>query len=213
MTLCSTSVFIPLLPELRRARTESQPSNQSWNQTGHRTSHTTQGEQGGPPPAKRLKPTQQQLANSTSSNLNSLPNLLSPNTYSSPLPSPQQTQHLNLSNRSAPPASFGPDCPQLPSPSFSHLQARIGASGGGSRWSLRQTLGQRSLARRILGKERLAIHLRQRVLSDRGGETELLTYQDNTEDLQVGRALYLDTFLKTYNYSNYFFKLQNMIFF
>ena len=39
-----------------------------------------------------------------------------------------------------------------------------------------------------MGKERLAIHLRQRVLSDRGEETELLTYQDNTEDLQVGEA-------------------------
>ncbi|KAM9800116.1 calmodulin-binding transcription activator 1-like isoform 3-T3 [Syngnathus typhle] len=183
--------------ELRRARTESQPSNQTWNQTGHRASQTTQGEQGGPPPAKRLKPTQQQLANSTSSNLNSLPNHHSPNTHASPLPSPQQSQHPNLSNRSAPPASFSPDCLQLASPSFSHLQARIGASGGGARWSLRQTLGQRSLARRILGKERLAVHLRQRVLSDRGEGTELLTYQDNTEDLQMDISMLTDHIMET----------------
>ncbi|XP_057702975.1 calmodulin-binding transcription activator 1-like isoform X2 [Corythoichthys intestinalis] len=183
--------------ELKRVRTESQPSNQTWNQTGHRASQTTQGEQGGPPPAKRLKPTQQQLANSTSSNLNSLLNSHSPNTHPSHLPSPQQTQHPNLSNRSSPPASFNPDRPQLPSPSFSHLQARIGASGGGARWSLRQTLGQRSLARRILGKERLAVHLRQGVLSDMGEETELLTYQDTAEDLQMDISMLADHIMET----------------
>ncbi|KAM7422219.1 hypothetical protein PAMA_010340 [Pampus argenteus] len=179
--------------ELRRARTENQPENQNqnWSQTGHRTSQGTQGEQGGPPPAKRLKPspdTQQQLANSTpgTNTLNSLLN--SPPSFNpqrSLLPNILQTQPSNLSCQSTPPASSGPNRPQLPSTPFSHLQARIGGSGGGTRWSLRQTLGQRSLARRILGKERLAIHLRQRVLSDRGEETELLTYQDNAEDLQA----------------------------
>ncbi|XP_078105715.1 calmodulin-binding transcription activator 1-like [Sander vitreus] len=182
--------------ELRRARTENQPDNHnpSWSQTGHRAQQGTQGEQGGPPPAKRLKPspdTQQQLANSTpgpntlTSLLNSSP---SPNPQRSLLPNTLQTQPSNLSCQNAPPASSSPNRPQLPSTPFSHLQARIGGSGGGTRWSLRQTLGQRGLARRILGKERLAIHLRQRVLSDRGEETELLTYQDNTEDLQVGAA-------------------------
>ncbi|XP_074485973.1 calmodulin-binding transcription activator 1-like isoform X5 [Sebastes fasciatus] len=186
--------------ELRRARTESQPDNQnpSWSQTGHRAQQGTQGEQGGPPPAKRLKPspdTQQQLANSTpgantlTSLLNSSP---SPNPPRSLLPNTLQTQPSNLSCQNAPPASSSPNRPQLPSAPFSHLQARIGGSGGGTRWSLRQTLGQRSLARRILGKERLAIHLRQRVLSDRGEETELLTYQDNTEDLQMDITMLAD---------------------
>lgn len=184
--------------ELRRARTESQPDNQnqSWSQTGHRAPQGAHGDQGGPPPAKRLKPspdTQQQLASSTPStnNLISPPsNSPSPDSRCSLLPNTLtiQTQPSNLSCQNTPPASSSPSRPQLPNTPFSHLQARIGGSGGGTRWSLRQTLGQCSLARRILGKERLAIHLRQRVLSDRGEETELLTYQDNTEDLQVGRA-------------------------
>lgn len=180
--------------ELKRARAESQPDNQnqSWSQSGHRPQQGTQGEQGGPPPTKRLKQnpdTQQQLANSTlgtntfNSLLNSSP---SPNPQCSLPPNTQQTQPSNLSCQNAPPASSSPNRPQLPSAPFSHLQARIGRSGGGTRWSLRQTLGQRSLARRILGKERLAVHLRQSLLSDRGEQTELLTYQDNTEDLQVG---------------------------
>uniref|UniRef100_A0A3B4Z4B6 Uncharacterized protein n=1 Tax=Stegastes partitus TaxID=144197 RepID=A0A3B4Z4B6_9TELE len=186
--------------ELRRPRTESQPDNQtqSWSQTGHRAPQGTQGEQGGPPPAKRLKPspdTQQQLANSSPGN-----NPLSALLHSSPSPTPQrflpsktlQTQPSNLSCQNAPLASSSPSRPQLPSAPFSHLQARIGGSGGGTRWSLRHTLGQRSLARRILGKERLAIHLRQRVLSDRGEETELLTYQDNTEDLQMDITMLAD---------------------
>ncbi|XP_028430767.1 calmodulin-binding transcription activator 1-like isoform X2 [Perca flavescens] len=186
--------------ELRRARTENQPDNHnpSWSQTGHRIQQGTQGEQGGPPPAKRLKPspdTQQQLANSTpgpntlTSLLNSSP---SPNPQRSLLPNTLQTQPSNLSCQNAPPASSSPNRPQLPSTPFSHLQARIGGSGGGTRWSLRQTLGQRGLARRILGKERLAIHLHQRVLSDRGEETELLTYQDNTEDLQMDITMLAD---------------------
>lgn len=182
-------------PELRRARTENQPDNHnpSWSQTGHRAQQGTQGEQGGPPPAKRLKPspdTQKQLANSTPgpNTLTSLLNSPSPNPQRSLLPNTLQTQPSNLSCQNAPPASSSPNRSQLPSTPFSHLQARIGGSGGGTRWSLRQNLGQRGLARRILGKERLAIHLRQRVLSDRGEETELLTYQDNTEDLQVGAA-------------------------
>lgn len=180
-------------PELRRARAESQPDNQnpSWSQTGHRAQQGTQGEQGGPPPAKRLKPspdTQQQLANSTPGTNTLLNSSPSHNPQRPLLPNTQQTQPSNLSCQNAPPTSSSPNRPQLPNAPFSHLQARIGGSGGGTRWSLRQTLGQRSLARRILGKERLAIHLRQRVLSDRGEETELLTFQDNTEDLQVGGA-------------------------
>lgn len=179
-----------VFPELRRARPESQSENQNQSWTGHRAQQGTQGEQGCPPPAKRLKPnpdTQQQLANSTPG-ANTLSSLLnsSPRPQHSPLPGPPQTQPSNLSCQSPAPASSSPNRPQPPSSPLSHLQARIGRSGGGTRWSLRQTLGQRSLARRILGKERLAIHLRQRVLSDRGEETELLTYQGNTEDLQVG---------------------------
>lgn len=51
---------------------------------------------------------------------------------------------------------------------------------------MRQALGQCSLSRRIVGKERMVVHLRQSLLCDRGEETELLTYQDITEDLQVG---------------------------
>ncbi|XP_072238626.1 calmodulin-binding transcription activator 1-like [Leuresthes tenuis] len=184
--------------ELRRTRTESQPDNQnqSWSQTGHRPSQGTQGEQGGPPPTKRLKPSpesQQQLVNSTpgtnafNSHLNSS---LSPNLQRSPLAETLQTRPSNLSCQNAPHSS--PGRPQFPSAPFSHLQARIGGSGEGTRWSLRQTLGPRSLARRILGKERLAIHLRQRVLSDRGEETELLTYQDNADDLQVDITMLAD---------------------
>ncbi|XP_041639378.1 calmodulin-binding transcription activator 1-like isoform X2 [Cheilinus undulatus] len=187
--------------ELRRAKAESQPENQnqSWSQTGHRA---PQVDQGGPPPAKRLKPnpdTQQQLDNSTpgTQTLNDLLN--SPpkhNPQCSLLPNSLQAQPSNLSCQNAPPASSGHNRSQLPSTPFSHLQARIGGSGGGTRWSLRQTLGQRSLARRILGKERLAIHLRQRVLSDRGEETELLTFQDNTEDLQMDITMLADHILE-----------------
>lgn len=50
---------------------------------------------------------------------------------------------------------------------------------------------QRSLARRIVGKERLSFHLRQSLVCDRGEETELLTYQDITDDLQVRRVVAL----------------------
>ncbi|XP_035488164.2 calmodulin-binding transcription activator 1-like isoform X3 [Scophthalmus maximus] len=195
--------------ELRRARTESQPDNQnqSWSQTGHRAPQGAHGDQGGPPPAKRLKPspdTQQQLASSTPStnNLISPPsNSPSPDSRCSLLPNTLtiQTQPSNLSCQNTPPASSSPSRPQLPNTPFSHLQARIGGSGGGTRWSLRQTLGQCSLARRILGKERLAIHLRQRVLSDRGEETELLTYQDNTEDLQMDITMLADHIMEASN--------------
>ncbi|XP_061841655.1 calmodulin-binding transcription activator 1-like isoform X2 [Nerophis lumbriciformis] len=159
-------------PELRRTRTESQSNNQSWTQAGLRTSQATQGEQTGPPPAKRLKATQQQLSSSASSNLKSR---LSP----SALPSPLHAQHP-------------PDCPRLSaSAPFSHLQARVGASAGGARWSL----GQRSLARRIVGKDRLAVHLRQRVVSDRG--EELLTYQETSQDLQLDISMLADHIMET----------------
>lgn len=193
LELYLSSLFV--FTELRSARTEDQQDNQAqnWSQTGQRAPQGTQGEQGGPPPAKRLKPnpdSQQQLANSTpgthahnSLHLSSSPSL---NILTSLVTNTLQTQPSNLSCHNPPLARPSPNPPQLPSAPFSHLQARIGESRGGTRWSLRQTLDQRSLARRILGKERLAIHLRQRVLSDRGEETELLTYQDNTEDLQVG---------------------------
>uniref|UniRef100_A0A3P8UWR7 Calmodulin-binding transcription activator 1 n=1 Tax=Cynoglossus semilaevis TaxID=244447 RepID=A0A3P8UWR7_CYNSE len=193
--------------ELRRDRTENQPDNQSqgWNQTGLRASQGNQGEQGGPPPAKRLKSSpdsQQQLANSIPKTkiLNSLLNTpSSPNSHCSVLSSTYtlQTQPSNLSCQNTPPASMGPNRPQLPNSPFSHLQARIGESGEGNRWSLRQTLGQCSLARRVLGKERLASHLRQRVLSDRGEETELLTYQDNSEDLQMDISMLADHIVET----------------
>lgn len=182
-------IFHYLCPsELSRNRAESQKDNQnqSWSQTGQRPPPATQGEQGGPPPAKKLKSSpasQQQLANSNP-RTNPVNSHLSP--HRSLLKS-SQTQPSNFSCPNAPLSSSSR--PQLPSAPFSHLQARIGESEGGNRWTLRQTLGQLSLARRIQGKERLAIHLRQRVLSDRGEETELLTYQDNTEDLQVWRHI------------------------
>ncbi|XP_068172245.1 calmodulin-binding transcription activator 1-like isoform X1 [Antennarius striatus] len=186
-----------LSSELKRTRADSQPDNQnqSWSQTGHRPPQRTQGDQRGPPPAKRLKQnpdTQHQL--SGTHDLNSL--LKSP-----PFPNPQhslpshtsQTQLTNLNCKNTPPASSRTNQPRYLSAPFSHLQARIGRSGGGTKWSLSQTLGPgRSLARRILGKERLAIHLRQRVLSDRGEETELLTYQDNSEDLQMDITMLAD---------------------
>lgn len=181
------SICIPI--ELRRNRPESQKDNQnqSWSQTGQRPPPGSQGEQGGPPPAKRLKSnpaSQQQLTNSNPGT-NPVSSHLSPQRPT--LLKASQTQPSNLSCPNAPlPTS---NQPQLPSTPFSHLQARIGESEGGTRWSLRQTLGQHNLARRIQGKERLALHLRQRVLSDRGEETELLTYQDNAEDLQVWRSL------------------------
>ncbi|GLD72831.1 calmodulin-binding transcription activator 1-like isoform X7 [Lates japonicus] len=101
-------------------------------------------------------------------------------------------QSWSQTGHRAPQGTQGEQGAPLQGTPFSHLQARIGGSGGGTRWSLRQTLGQRSLARRILGKERLAIHLRHRVLSDRGEETELLTYQDNTEDLQMDITMLAD---------------------
>ncbi|XP_029005942.1 calmodulin-binding transcription activator 1-like isoform X2 [Betta splendens] len=184
--------------ELRRGRTESQQDiqTQKWSQAGHRAPVGAQGEQGGPPPAKRLKPSpdpQQQRANSSpgTNTLKPFLNSSSPNSQHYLLPTSLQTQPSNLSSQSSPPASSAPNRPQLSSASFSHLQARIGGAGGGARWSLRQSLGQRSLSRRIQGKERLAIHLRQRVLSDRGEETELLTYQD-TEDLQMDITMLAD---------------------
>lgn len=188
--------IITVSSEPKRARAENQPDtqNQNWIQSGHRAQQGTQGEQGGPPPAKRLKQspdTQQQLANSTpeTTTLNSLlSSSLAPNPKRSLQPNTLQTQPSNLSGPNTPPASASLNRLQLPNAPFSHLQARIGRSGGGTRWNLRQTLGQRSLARRILGKERMAVHLRQSLLSDRGEEAELLTYQDNTEDLQVGGA-------------------------
>lgn len=184
-------IVVAVSTELKRARTESQTDNQSsnWSQSRHRAQQGPQGEQqGGTPPAKRLKPNQdaqQQLANSVpatytlSSLFNSSPN---PNLHRSLPVSAPQTQPPTLSCQNAPAASPSPHRPQIHSAPLSHLQAR---SRGGARWRLRQTLGQRSLARRIQGKERLAVHLRQSLLSDRGEETELLTYQDNTEDLQV----------------------------
>lgn len=184
-------IIVVVSTELKRARRESQTDNQSsnWSQSRQRAQQGPQGDQGATPPAKRLKPnqdTQQQLANSVpaaytlSSLLNSSPN---PNLQRSlPVSAPPQTQPPTLSCQNAPPASSSPHRPQIHSAPLSHLQARL---GGGARWRLRQTLGQRSLARRIQGKERLAVHLRQSLLSDMGEETELLTYQDNTEDLQV----------------------------
>ncbi|XP_060898056.1 calmodulin-binding transcription activator 1-like isoform X2 [Labrus mixtus] len=187
-------------PELRRAKPESQPENQSWSQAGHRAQ---QGEEGGPPPAKRLKPntdTQQQLDNSTpgTQSLNTILNSPPSHNPQGPLlPNTTQTQTSNLSCQNTPPASSSHNRSQLPSAPFSHLQARIGGSERGTRW--RQTLGQRSLARRILGKERLAIHLRRRVLSDRGEETELLTFQDNAEDLQMDITMLADHILEASN--------------
>ncbi|XP_014880230.1 calmodulin-binding transcription activator 2-like isoform X2 [Poecilia latipinna] len=182
-------------PEVRRNRTESQPLNQSWSQTGQTPQPGANVEEGGPPPAKRLKSnpaSQQQLTNSApgantiSSLLDSSPR---PNPLQSVLPKSQKTE---LSYQRAPLSSSTPDRPRFPGAPFSHLQARIRRSEGGNVWSLRRSLGQNSLVRRIQGKERLAIHLRQRVLSDRGEETELLTYQDHSDDFQVDITMLAD---------------------
>ena len=165
-------------PEPGKARSESQTDSHtpSWNQS-HRPPPGNGPDPGGPPPAKRLKPspdTQHQLAQSAPAS-----NTLRP---APPRPSPMPTVSPVFF-----PNTSGPGRPQAaPSAPLPHLQARIGGSGLGTRWSLRQALGRRSLARSIRGKERLAIHLRQRILSDRGEESELLTYQDSPEDLQVG---------------------------
>ncbi|KAM6980784.1 calmodulin-binding transcription activator 1 [Aplochiton taeniatus] len=176
-------------PDLRRSRSEGQSGSQgdpqiqgqNWAQPGQTRPRDSQGDQEGPPPAKRLKPTPdtQQLANPSPS----------PITLVLPSPNPSRSQPPNPSFQSMPPPSHrpspSPNPPQFPSPPLSHLQARLGGPAGATRWSLRQALGRRSLARRILGKERLANHLRQRVLSGRGEESELLTYQEHTEDLQT----------------------------
>ena len=177
-------------PEPGKARSESQPDSHtpSWSQS-HRPPPGNAPDPGGPPPAKRLKPspdTQQQLDQSapTSNTQRPVP----------PRPSPMPTVSRGFFSNTS-----GINRPQ-PSPSapLPHLQARIGGSGVGTRWSLRQALGRRSLARSILGKERLAIHLRQRVLSDRGEESELLTYQDSSEDLQVGRMKFFTALLSRF---------------
>ncbi|KAK7880311.1 hypothetical protein WMY93_033046 [Mugilogobius chulae] len=75
--------------------------------------------------------------------------------------------------------------------SLPRLQARTGGSSGGSgapHWGLGHS---RSLARRIVGKERLAVHLRQRVVSERG-DTELLSVQESREDIQMDLSLLAD---------------------
>lgn len=180
---------VTVFSELKRARAESQPDNQkqSRSQSGQRVQQGSQGDQGAP--AKRLKQNpviQQQIANSAlgksthRSILNSSP---SPSLQQSLLSTTPQTQHFNLSSSSI--------WPQLSNAPFPYLPARIGRPEGGTRWGLRQTLVERSLARRIVGKERLSVHLRQSFLCDRGEERELLTYQDITDDLQVGRRIVL----------------------
>lgn len=163
-------------PDLRRTRTEPQQSTQNHSQSqswAHQGQPQLQGQHRGPPdnqgdlpPAKRLK--------------------LNPESQQQPV-TPPRSQLPNLSplNTHPPRPSSNSPNPHFPSPP---LQGRLGGSGGGSRYSLRQALGRRSLARRILGKERLANHLRQRGVSTRGEEPELLTYQENSEDLQVGGA-------------------------
>ncbi|KAK6319149.1 hypothetical protein J4Q44_G00103600 [Coregonus suidteri] len=175
-------------PDLRRTRTEPQQSNQNQSLSqsqGHCWAHKGQPQlqgqhrglqdnQGDPPPAKRLKlnsEAQQRPANSPT-----------PPHTPSHHPNPLCSQLPNLSPLNTP-------NPHLPSPPLSHLQARLGGSGGGSRYSLRQALGRRSLARRILGKERQANRLRQRGVSIRGEESELLTYQEDSEDLQMNMMM------------------------
>lgn len=175
--------------ELKRARVESQPDNQkqSRSQLGQKALQGSQGDQGAP--AKRLKQnpdTQQQIVNSApgkstlSSMLNSSP---SPSFQQSLLSTTPQTQDFKIS-----PTSLWS---QLSSAPFSYLPARIGRPGGGTRRGLRQTLVEHSLARKIVGKERLSVRLRQSLLCDRGEERELLTYQDITDDLQVGGIIAL----------------------
>ncbi|XP_045561782.1 calmodulin-binding transcription activator 1 [Salmo salar] len=164
-------------PDLRRTRTEPQQSTQNHSQSqswAHQGQPQLQGQHRGPPdnqgdlpPAKRLK--------------------LNPESQQQPV-TPPRSQLPNLSplNTHPPRPSSNSPNPHFPSPP---LQGRLGGSGGGSRYSLRQALGRRSLARRILGKERLANHLRQRGVSTRGEEPELLTYQENSEDLQMNMMM------------------------
>uniref|UniRef100_A0A8C8BXV0 Calmodulin-binding transcription activator 1 n=1 Tax=Oncorhynchus tshawytscha TaxID=74940 RepID=A0A8C8BXV0_ONCTS len=130
-------------PDLRRTRTEPQQSTQNHSQSqswAHQGQPQLQGQHRGPPdnqgdlpPAKRLK--------------------LIPEAQQQPV-NPPRSQLPNLSplNTHPPRPSSNTPNPHFPSPP---LQARLGGSGGGSRYSLRQALGRRSLARRILGKERL----------------------------------------------------------
>nr|XP_046198419.1 calmodulin-binding transcription activator 1-like isoform X1 [Oncorhynchus gorbuscha] len=164
-------------PDLRRTRTEPQQITQNHSQSqswAHQGQPQLQGQHRGPPdnqgdlpPAKRLK--------------------LNPEAQQQPV-NPPRSQLPNLSplNTHPPRPSSNTPNPHFPSPP---LQARLGGSGGGSRYSLRQALGRRSLARRILGKERLANHLRQRGVSTRGEEPELMTYQENSEDLQMNMMM------------------------
>ncbi|XP_056885098.1 calmodulin-binding transcription activator 1-like isoform X5 [Takifugu flavidus] len=189
--------------ELKRARAQIPPDNQkqSRSQSGQRAQQGSQEDQGAP--AKRLKlnpDTQQQLANSAPGKTTFRSLLNSP-----PCPSPQQpllsttpqTQHFNLSCQNTPPVSSSPNWSQLHNAPFSYLPARIGRSGGGTRRGPRQTLVERSLARRIVGKERLSFHLRQSLLCDRGEETELLTYQDITDDLQMDITMLADDIMES----------------
>ncbi|CDQ98277.1 unnamed protein product, partial [Oncorhynchus mykiss] len=171
------SYMCDIMIYLRRTRTEPQQSTQNHSQSqswAHQGQPQLQGQHRGPPdnqgdlpPAKRLK--------------------LNPDAQQQPV-NPPRSQLPNLSplNTHPPRPSSNTPNPHFPSPP---LQTRLGGSGGGSRYSLRQALGRRSLARRILGKERLANHLRQRGVSTRGEEPELLTYQENSEDLQMNMMM------------------------
>ncbi|KAL0978454.1 hypothetical protein UPYG_G00170610 [Umbra pygmaea] len=169
-------------PDLQRTRTEPQQSTQnqapSWADQGQsQLQHQHQGPQDNqeePQPVKRLK-------------LHPKAQLRPPNPLKPPHPTPNPalSQLPNLSHLNThPPRPRAPN-PHLPSPLLPHLPARLGGSGGGSRYSLWQALGRRNLARRILGKERLAHRLRQRGVSARGEEAELLTFQEDNEDLQM----------------------------
>ncbi|KAJ0068981.1 hypothetical protein NL108_015757 [Boleophthalmus pectinirostris] len=142
-------------------KTETQLDPKSWSQNQCHPHEDA-------PPAKRPKPSSdtppgQQLA---------------------PLPPgpPTLTSLLNSSTKPTPlPCITSPHLQRTPL----HLQARTGGLGG-PRWGL----GQRSVARRIMGKERLVGHLRQRVVSERG-DTELLSIHDS-EDVQMDLSLLAD---------------------
>ncbi|XP_055077823.1 calmodulin-binding transcription activator 1-like [Periophthalmus magnuspinnatus] len=122
-----------------------------------------------PPPAKRPKPSAdtplgQQLA-PLPPGPSTLTSLLTSSTKPTPLPC-ITTPHLQRT---------------LPRP-----QAGTGGSGG-PRWGP----AQRSVVRRIMGKERLAGHLRHRVVGERG-DTELLSIHDNSEEVQMDLSFLTD---------------------
>lgn len=159
-------------------RGPSQSSNaevKSENPPRHQTRPHPGAPQDDPPPAKRLKPSAepppgQQLA-PLPPGLSTLTSLLTSSVRPAPLPCIAPSRQPRAPSRAP------------------LLQVRTGGSAGGPGQ-------QRGVARRIVGKERLALHLRHRVVCERG-ETELLSVHDDAPgDLQMDVSL-LDHIMET----------------